>query len=128
MNRSNHDNILLVHPLGYKANVAHQDVSRLANIMPPIGLASMAAYLESNNLDSGIIDCYAYPEYDSLIRKYLLEKQPAYIGFSCTTLQFSGRCTDSIPCKKNPARNKVCIWRGPCFSPQGKNSGRFSSG
>lgn len=88
MNRLNHGNILFVHPLGYKTNAADRDVSRLANIMPPIGLASMAAYLESKKLDSGIIDCYAYPEYDSMIRKYLLEKQPAYIGFSCTTSSF----------------------------------------
>ncbi|MBN2418852.1 MAG: radical SAM protein [Deltaproteobacteria bacterium] len=88
MSQLDYDNILLVHPLGYKTNAANRDVSRLANIMPPIGLASMAAYLEREKLDSGIIDCYAYPEYDLLIRNYLLEKQPAYIGFSCTTSSF----------------------------------------
>lgn len=88
MNHPDYDNILLIHPLGYKKNAAPRDVSRLANIMPPIGLASMAAYLDVHGISSRIIDCYAYPGYDSLIRKYLLEKRPAYIGFSCTTSSF----------------------------------------
>lgn len=82
------DNILLVHPLGYKKKAAGRDVSRLANILPPIGIASIAAYLDREGINSGIIDCYAYPEYDILIRNYLQEKKPAYIGLSCTTSSF----------------------------------------
>ena len=35
--------VLLIHPLGYDAKVAGRDISRLANLMPPLGLASMAA-------------------------------------------------------------------------------------
>lgn len=88
MNHPDYNNILFVHPLGYKKNEATRDVSRLANIMPPIGLASMAAYIGLHGISSAIIDCYAYPEYGTLIRKYLLEKRPAYIGFSCTTSSF----------------------------------------
>ena len=88
MNHPDYDNILLVHPLGYKKKAASRDVSRLANIMPPIGLASIAAYLDLQGISSGIIDCYAYPEYNTLIKRYLLEKRPAYIGFSCTTSSF----------------------------------------
>ena len=42
----NSHKILLVHPLGYKASAAGKDISRVANIMPPLGLASIAAYLE----------------------------------------------------------------------------------
>ncbi len=83
-----HNSILFVHPLGYKKDAAKSDVSRLANIMPPIGLISMAAYLESYGISSDVIDCYAYPDYDADIRRYLLEKMPAYIGFSCTTSSF----------------------------------------
>lgn len=32
MNHPEYDNILLVHPLGYKKDAAARDVSRLANI------------------------------------------------------------------------------------------------
>ncbi len=80
--------ILFIHPLGYKKDAAKHDVSRLANIMPPIGLISMAAYLEVHGICSDVIDCYAYPEYDAQIGSYLLERRPAYIGFSCTTSGF----------------------------------------
>jgi radical SAM superfamily enzyme YgiQ (UPF0313 family) len=81
--------ILLVHPLGYQAASAGQDISRLANIMPPLGLASIAAYLEQRNLAAEIVDCYADPlSADRLIRERLRSLRPAFIGFSCTTSSF----------------------------------------
>ena len=88
MYKRDHSNILLVHPLGYKKEAAGRDVSRLANIMPPLGLLSIGAYIEREGIDSSIIDCYAYPESDALIRSYLLEKRPRFIGLSCTTSSF----------------------------------------
>ncbi len=85
----NEKHILLVHPLGYRTEHAAQDVSRMANIMPPLGLASIAAYLEQRGLRAGIIDCFAHPlEADELIRQYLLGHKPAFIGMSCTTSNF----------------------------------------
>ncbi|MBA4417520.1 MAG: B12-binding domain-containing radical SAM protein [Syntrophus sp. (in: bacteria)] len=80
--------ILLVHPLGYKADDAGHDISRMANIMPPLGLASIAAYLEKNGIDAGIIDCYAKPQSDGLIEGYLRDARPAFIGMSCSTANF----------------------------------------
>jgi len=80
--------ILLVHPLGYKADAAGRDISRIANIMPPLGLASMAAYLEQRGSKADIIDCYARPDSDRVIRDYLLQEKPAFIGLSCTTSSF----------------------------------------
>jgi hypothetical protein len=41
-----HKSILLVHPLGYCVGDAGNDIARFANIMPPIGLASLAAWLD----------------------------------------------------------------------------------
>lgn len=82
------NSILLVHPLGYSARNAKNDVSRMANIMPPLGLASISAYLTSHDLPSDIIDCYAHPDSDQLIVNYLEEHSPEYIGFSCTTSSF----------------------------------------
>jgi len=84
----NGNKILLVHPLGYKADAAGRDISRIANIMPPLGLASIAAYLERQGTGADIIDCYARPDSDRAIRDYLLAEKPAFIGLSCTTSSF----------------------------------------
>ena len=81
--------ILLVHPLGYRAAAAAQDISRLANIMPPLGLASIAAFLDRRGLQAEIVDCYADPaSADRLIVERLRALRPAFIGFSCTTSSF----------------------------------------
>jgi radical SAM superfamily enzyme YgiQ (UPF0313 family) len=80
--------ILLVHPLGYRPDQARRDISRLANLMPPLGLASMAAYLERRGIAAGIVDCFAHPDDQRLIRDTLRETRPAFIGFSCTTSSF----------------------------------------
>lgn len=80
--------ILLIHPLGYSARNAKNDVSRMANIMPPLGLASISSYLTSHDIHSDIIDCYAHPDSDQLIIDYLEEYSPDFMGFSCTTSSF----------------------------------------
>jgi anaerobic magnesium-protoporphyrin IX monomethyl ester cyclase len=81
--------ILLVHPLGYQASAAGQDISRLANIMPPLGLASIGAFLDRRGLQAEIVDCYADPaNADRLIVERLRTLRPAFIGFSCTTSSF----------------------------------------
>ncbi len=80
--------ILLVHPLGYRQESADKDISRMTNIMPPLGMASIAAYLEERSLRADIIDCYAHPDSDSLIRQYLRRERPAFLGLGCTTSSF----------------------------------------
>jgi radical SAM superfamily enzyme YgiQ (UPF0313 family) len=84
----NDKKILLVHPLGYRADAAGHDISRIANIMPPLGLASIAAYLEKRGTSADIVDCYARPDSDRAIRDYLLAEKPSFIGLSCTTSSF----------------------------------------
>jgi radical SAM superfamily enzyme YgiQ (UPF0313 family) len=79
---------LLVHPLGYKTESAGKDISRLANIMPPLGLAGIAAYLEKNAIQCALIDCYAHPDSDRLITDHLATERPGFIGLSCTTSSF----------------------------------------
>ena len=80
--------ILLVHPLGYGAASAAGDISRKANIMPPLGLAMLAAYLERRGFKADIVDCYADPAADRGIREHLTDRRPALLGFSCTTSSF----------------------------------------
>jgi len=88
MTNLNFQKIVLVHPLGYSPEAAARDISRKANIMPPLGLASIAAFLEKRNIGVQIIDCYAYPDALPLLRDILRQERPAFIGFSCTTSSF----------------------------------------
>ncbi len=88
MTKLNEKNILLVHPLGYKAESAEYDISRKANIMPPLGLASIAAFLGERKISVSIVDCYAHPDSLNRIKDILLSEKPAFIGLSCTTSSF----------------------------------------
>jgi radical SAM superfamily enzyme YgiQ (UPF0313 family) len=83
-----YNRILLVHALGYKPAKAGRDISRLANIIAPMGLLSIASYLEKNGITTDIIDCYAHPDSEEKIPDYLKEKSPGYIGLTCTTSTF----------------------------------------
>jgi len=84
----NREKILLVHPLGYRYEDDQVDISRLANVMPPLGLAGIAAYLDERSVDNEIVDCYARPDAFDWIRSYLEKEKPGFIGFSCTTSTF----------------------------------------
>ena len=84
----NPSHVLLVHPLGYSREAASSDISRLANVMPPLGLAGIAAYLERERIRASIIDCYAVPEAEDRIAEYLRRESPGFVGFSCTTATF----------------------------------------
>ncbi|WP_027368680.1 B12-binding domain-containing radical SAM protein [Desulfocurvibacter africanus] len=80
--------ILLVHPLGYSAGSAGNDISRKANVMPPLGLASISAWLDSKGFSTTIADYFARPGSDKTVQDYLRTERPAFIGFSCTTSSF----------------------------------------
>ncbi len=81
--------ILLIHPLGYDPAAAGSDIARVANLMPPLGLASIAAYLESRGIHADIIDCFAHPEEsDRKIADYLRQESPDFVGITCTTSAF----------------------------------------
>jgi radical SAM superfamily enzyme YgiQ (UPF0313 family) len=89
MTRLDERRILLVHPLGYQADAAAADIARKANLMPPLGLASIAAYLEERGIKADIIDCFASPlTAERRIENYLRLFRPGWIGFSCTTSSF----------------------------------------
>lgn len=88
MTTLNANTVLLVHPLGYSSENAGKDISRKTNIMPPLGLASIAAYLEQRGVSATIIDCYAHPDALPLIKQTVMDQRPAFIGFSCTTSTF----------------------------------------
>ena len=100
----NFQKIVLVHPLGYNPEAAGRDISRKANMMPPLGLASIAAFLEKRNIAVHIIDCYAHPDALSLMKDILRQERPAFIGFSCTTSSFlDGACLARFAKKELPS-------------------------
>jgi radical SAM superfamily enzyme YgiQ (UPF0313 family) len=107
--------ILLIHPLGYDSRVASRDISRLANLMPPLGQASIAAYVEQHGLHADIIDCFAHPDSDQVIDDYVRRYQPGYVGATCTTAGFLdavrifGRVKQAYP-------ETCCIAGGPHVS------------
>jgi len=80
--------ILLVEPLGYSSDKAARDIARLASIVPPNGILSIAAYLERHGYRVEVVDGFAEPHADDRIRQYLLAERPATIGFSCITSNF----------------------------------------
>jgi anaerobic magnesium-protoporphyrin IX monomethyl ester cyclase len=80
--------ILLIHPLGYTADRSKTDIARLANLMPPLGLCSIAAYLDQQGCRSAIIDCFAHPDSDARIVDYVQQQRPDWVGLTCTTNGF----------------------------------------
>ncbi len=88
MKHLDHKRILLVHPLGYTAGSTGHDISRTANIMPPLGLCSLAAYLAKQGIASDIVDFNAWPDSTGRMSRILTHGRPAFIGFSCTTSSF----------------------------------------
>ncbi len=115
----NDKKILLVHPLGYRADAAGHDISRIANIMPPLGLASIAAYLEQRGNRADIIDCYARPDSDRAIRDYLLAEKPAFIGLSCTTSSFLDGIRIAELAQRGGSRHQDGLRRPARFGAQG---------
>lgn len=89
MASDNKKKILFVHPLGENWTAGEEkDMSRIANIMAPLGLLSLAAWIDKHGHHSKIHDCYAFPGQDEKIYEYIKNAQPEFIGFSTTTSSF----------------------------------------
>ncbi len=81
--------IVFIHPQGRNWFAgARTDLTRAANIMPPLGIMSLAAYLEKNGLRSEIIDCYAEPMKDEEVADRVGRLAPPFAGFTVTTSSF----------------------------------------
>lgn len=80
--------ILFVHPLGVNWMPGETDMSRIANIMAPLGLLSLSAWVDQHGHQSAVHDCYAFPGQDHKIFDYVRNEKPDYIGFTTTTSSF----------------------------------------
>ncbi|GFE61054.1 B12-binding domain-containing radical SAM protein [Geobacter sp. AOG2] len=80
--------VLFVHPHGSNFMPGVQDITTIFNIMPPLGIMSIAAWLERHGIEVEIIDCYATPmEVDDLADE-VIRRKPDAVGFSTTTSAF----------------------------------------
>ncbi len=86
--------IVLVHPAGSNWIPGKKDVSTTANRMAPLGLLSIASYLEKKGHSTQVEDClgpYAAKSHDQTIQR-ILRHDPALVGFSTTTSGFLDAC------------------------------------
>ena len=82
--------IVLVHPTGSNWVPGKRDITAIANRMAPLGLLSMAAYLEREGHEVFVLDCLGPGEAvsnDAHVQS-ILDKNPHMIGFSATTSGF----------------------------------------
>lgn len=97
--------IVLVHPAGSNWMPGKKDISGVANRMAPIGILSIAAFLEKKGHDVFIYDCNG-PKVSSQINKNvqkILDHNPDMVGFSTVTSSFpDGYRIASALKNKNP--------------------------
>ncbi|GAB6906317.1 Radical SAM domain protein [Desulfosarcina cetonica] len=82
--------IVLVHPAGTNWVPGRKDITATANRMPPLGLLSIAAYLERAGHAVSVVDCLgpdALSGADPNARR-ILGEAPELVGFSTTTAGF----------------------------------------
>ena len=80
--------VLLIHPLGENATRGQRDMTRVTNIMPPLGVIGLAAWIEKRGHAVAVHDCYAFPADDALLLRRVRETRPDFVGFSTTTSSF----------------------------------------
>jgi len=83
-------NIVLVHPAGSNWVPGKKDITPIANRMAPLGLLSMAAWLEQRGHRVHVYDCLGWDRLrpHAAIVADILALQPDLVGFSATTSGF----------------------------------------
>jgi radical SAM superfamily enzyme YgiQ (UPF0313 family) len=81
--------IVLLHPYGSNWLSGMKDISTVFNLMPPLGLLSIAAVLERAGIDVEIIDCYATPMPLVDLVAEIIRRGPDCLGISTTTSSFN---------------------------------------
>ena len=82
--------VTLVHPAGFNFVPGQPDFSVLANRMAPIGILSLAAWLDQHGHHTAIHDClgpFAPPGIEANVAA-ILATEPELVGFSATTSAF----------------------------------------
>jgi len=82
--------VALVHPAGYNFSPGQPDLTLFANRMAPIGILSLASWLDKHGHDTMLLDCLGpNPPRDAAeTAQKLLDWKPDMVGFSTTTSAF----------------------------------------
>jgi anaerobic magnesium-protoporphyrin IX monomethyl ester cyclase len=80
--------VVFVHPHGSNWMGSQKDITSIFNLMPPLGLMSIAAYLEERGVEVEIIDCYGTSAGIDELAADIVARCPDTVGFSCTTSCF----------------------------------------
>ncbi|HIJ94839.1 MAG TPA: radical SAM protein [Desulfuromonadales bacterium] len=80
--------VLFIHPHGSNWLPGMRDITTIFNLMPPLGIMSIAAVLEQHGIPARILDCYAAPLSAEAIVEEVVRIKPDIVGFSCTTSSY----------------------------------------
>ncbi len=80
--------VLFLHPYGSNFIQGVNDITTVFNLMPPLGILSIAAWLEKHGIDVEIIDGYASRETHEVMVAKIMSSGCSAVGFSCTTSSF----------------------------------------
>jgi radical SAM superfamily enzyme YgiQ (UPF0313 family) len=80
--------VLFLHPYGSNFIKGVNDITTIFNLMPPLGILSIAAWLEKHGIDVEIIDGYASRESHEVMVAKVIASGCSAVGFSCTTSSF----------------------------------------
>lgn len=80
--------VLFLHPYGSNFIKGVNDITTIFNLMPPLGILSIAAWLEQHGIDVEIIDGYASRESHAVMVAKIIASGCSAVGFSCTTSSF----------------------------------------
>ena len=87
-------NIVLVHPHGSNWVPGQTDTITKVNCMPPVGIISLAAFVEQKGHKVYVVDCLGpRGSHDPIVNtKTILSHKPDLVGFSTTTSSFLNSC------------------------------------
>ncbi len=80
--------VLFLHPYGSNFIKGVNDITTIFNLMPPLGILSIAAWLEQHGIEVEIIDGYANRESHEVMVAKIIASGCSAVGFSCTTSSF----------------------------------------
>ncbi len=103
--------VLLINP-PLTAKEQARDFEAAVNVLPPLGIAYIAAVLEQDGFDVSIIDSLAMKVTHSWIREFMEKERPEMIGIAATILQVES--ADLVAKNaKEVSPNSVVIIGGP---------------
>lgn len=101
--------IMFVQPRGQNWLPGLEEVIVVANLMPPLGLCSLTAYLERQGFSCGITDFFL-ENLDCETRcDKILHQHPRWIGLSCTTSSFMEGYAFAEAYKRRSPDTKIVI-------------------